>query len=189
MSVAPVINAYAAVAIALFLSMGAFALQTRRTAFMQREHELDEAIALLQMHTEEMRKLDDDRLPQSLLQLLCALSRVLHDPKTLSMTVQVMKRRPVAPVAMTAETHATLDAIQRDFNHLQVQHPEMAASFIKAVFTCILSFEKRHPECAGQFSLGLPQVVSSPVQEAQRIVRAVERTAPWDFGRTGAIPV
>lgn len=182
------VNFFAALAIVLPLAGGAYALQTRRRIFQHREYELHEAIDLLRLHTDEMRTLDDDRVPVSLLGLLCSLSKILHDPAVISRTRNVMRDRQVQPAEIAPEVQETIDAVNRDYALLLERHPDLATSFVKALFSCILSFEKRHPECAGQFDLGLPRMVRSPVQEAQRIVRQAGRTNAWDFEPKGAIP-
>lgn len=188
MSIAPNINAVAALAVLLPLAMGVFAHQTRRQAFRKRESELREAVELLRIYTNEMRKLDDERMPPTLLRLMCALGRILHDPEVLPTSTRVMADFAAGAQALTPEIAATVEALNRDYAALQEQQPDLAAAYSTALFAGILSFEKRYPECAGGFSVSLPQVVSSPVQTAQRIVREAGRNSDWDVGPSGAIP-
>jgi hypothetical protein len=188
-SVTPHFNAVAALAILLPLAMGAFALQTRRQAFMQREHELREAAELLRIYTNEMRKLDDYRMPHSLLRLICTLGRILHEPEILPVSTRVLSEKATDAHLITPEIQATIEALNGDYATLQERQPDLAAAYSKALFAGILSFEKRYPECAGGFSVSLPQVVSSPVQTAQRIVRQAGSRAGWDVEPSDAIPV
>lgn len=180
-------NLFAALAIVLPLAAGALAIESRRAASRQRERELGEALDLLKTHTEAMRKLDDDRVPKTLLTLVCALSRLLHDPDVRPFTLKALGRGPLPVEVPSTKMQAAMGIIDSDYDALLEKHPELATAYIQALVAGVLAFDKRWPECAGQFAVGLPQMVSSPVHEAQRIVQQAGRTYEWTGDPAGAI--
>lgn len=168
------------VAIIVTLSAGFSALMSRHALHARRERELREAIDLLRLHYDAMGRMDDEATPEGILEFALKLSRMLHDPKVRESTIRVL-REGFDPVEdPSPDLVKGTDIVYEEYQRLLKIRPDLATAFIQSIVSGILAFEKRWPECAGILSSHVTRVVASPVEEAQRIVRAADRaTESW----------
>jgi hypothetical protein len=174
------------------LSFGLGMANSRGVVHRRREEELCEAVDLLRVHIEAMERLDDDETPTSLLDFAVELGDLLHDPdnhESVMLAIRMRREHLRSPVPTPPHISDEVDEIHADYQWALKARPDIATAFIQCIFTGILSFERRWPECAGHFGRHLTNLVTSPVAEAQRIVRQAKESRPVNsMPPIGAVP-
>jgi len=176
------------VAIIAMLSAGFSALMSRHALHAKREREMREAIDLLRLHYDAMGRMDDEATPEGILEFALKLSRMLHDPTVRESTIRVLREGIDSADDHSPDVIKGTDIVYEEYKILLRMRPDLATAFIQSIVSGILAFEKRWPECAGILSSHVTRVVASPVEEAQRIVRAADRaTGLWSVPPIDAV--
>lgn len=152
-----------------------------RSAQLRREESVREAVSLLARHVVGLEALDDPEVPHSLRELALEISDLLHDADQGPYVVEAARLRaqdrPRRPkVALAAESPSgvsqrSIATLRADVLGLRARRPDLSEAFGRCIVAAILSFKRRHPECAAALDLNAAQVVASPAAEAERVIR------------------